>query len=84
MNISSFFFNKKSEVKRHLAEFVLKKKNKEAGVGSMTNLKMSTATHTAPSTPPHAHLRKTASESNLVYEKILFLIHLCKNKLKSH
>ena len=57
------------EVKRHLQEFVLQKKRKEAAVGSMSNLKMATATHTAPSTPPHALLRKTASESNLLKMK---------------
>ena len=57
------------EVKRHLQEFVLQKKRKEAAVGSMSNLKMSTTTQTAPSTPPHALLRKTASESNLLKMK---------------
>ena len=57
------------EVKRHLQEFVLQKKRKEQAVGSMSNLKMATATHTAPSTPPHALLRKTASESNLLKMK---------------
>jgi hypothetical protein len=35
----------------------------------MTNLKMATAAQTAPSTPPHALLRKTASESNLLKMK---------------
>jgi hypothetical protein len=57
------------EVKRHLQEFVLQKKRKEAAVGSMSNLKMVTTTQTAPSTPPHALLRKTASESNLLKMK---------------
>ena len=57
------------EVKRHLQEFVLQKKRKEAAVGSMSNLKMATTTQTAPSTPPHALLRKTASESNLLKMK---------------
>ena len=54
------------EVKRHLAEFVLQKKRKEAAV-SMSNLKM--VPTAPPPTHPHALLRKTASESNLLKMK---------------
>jgi len=56
------------EVKKHLADFVLAKKRKEASAVSMSNLKMvPTAGQTAP--PHHALLRKTASESNLLKMK---------------
>ena len=50
------------EVKRHLQEFVLQKKRKEA---SMTNLKL--VPTAVP--PPQPILRKTASESNLLKMK---------------
>ena len=65
------------EVKRHLQEFVLKKKRTEgvqgapaggAAVGSMSNLKM-VPTASNPPPPNHALLRKTASESNLLKMK---------------
>ena len=56
------------EVKKHLADFVLAKKRKEASAVSMSNLKMvPTVGNTAP--PHHALLRKTASESNLLKMK---------------
>ena len=55
------------EVKRHLAEFVLKKKRQEASAVSMSNLKM--VPTAPPPTHPHALLRKTASESNLLKMK---------------
>ena len=55
------------EVKRHLQEFVLQKKRKEAGAVSMSNLKMVPTANPAP--PHHALLRKTASESNLLKMK---------------
>ena len=54
------------EVKRHLAEFVMKKKRADAAV-SMSNLKM--VPTAPPPTHPHALLRKTASESNLLKMK---------------
>lgn len=54
------------EVKRHLQEFVLQKKRKEAAV-SMSNLKM--VPTAGPVAPNHAILRKTASESNLLKMK---------------
>lgn len=54
------------EVKRHLAEFVLQKKRKEAAV-SMSNLKIVPTANPPP--PHHALLRKTASESNLLKMK---------------
>lgn len=50
------------EVKRHLQEFVLQKKRKEAAA-SMGNLKLVPA---SPVIPPQPILRKTASESNLL------------------
>ena len=56
------------EVKKHLADFVLAKKRKEASAVSMSNLKMvPNVGNTAP--PHHALLRKTASESNLLKMK---------------
>ena len=67
------------EVKRHLQEFVLKKRKEQAvitpnnpsgasAVGSMSNLKM-VPTASNPPPPNHALLRKTASESNLLKMK---------------
>jgi len=54
------------EVKRHLQEFVLQKKRKEAAA-SMSNLVKMVPTATAPPSTPI--LRKTASESNLLKMK---------------
>ena len=53
------------EVKRHLQEFVLQKKRKEASAASMGNLKL-VPTAVPPPTPM---LRKTVSESNLLKMK---------------